>query len=166
MNHATAMELLLWFGARELAQVAVPEDHPPVTPELMRRTIAQENRDDCTPEEIAAADAGMTAIQRALSDATRLVESHLALRHALPLSAGQVAQSPLPRICGAIARRLLHHDRAPDAVNAGYTQAMTWLQDLAQGRTGIVGGAVIGAGAPACDAALRVFDHQTLRGFA
>ncbi|MBF0189785.1 MAG: DUF1320 family protein [Magnetococcales bacterium] len=166
MNHATAAELLLWFGARELAQVAVPEDHPPVTPELMRQTIAQDDRDDHTPEAIAAAEAGLAAIERALSDATRLVESHLALRHGLPLSAAQVAQSPLPRLCGAIARRLLHRDRVPEEVNAGYTLAMAWLQDLAQGRTVIVGGAVVGAGAPAFDAALRVFDDRTLRGFA
>ncbi|MBF0627863.1 MAG: DUF1320 family protein [Magnetococcales bacterium] len=165
MTLASVEDLLLWFGARELAQVAVPEELPVVSSELMRLTIVRGERDAFTDEEITAADAGLGVIERALADATRLIESHVALRHAIPLSGAQVAGSPLPRVCGAIARRLLHRDRVPEEVIAGHTQAMNWLKALAAGQVGIVGGAVHGAGAAAFEAPPRLFDHQTLRGF-
>lgn len=165
MNLTTAEALLIWFGARELAQVSVPEELAPVSGELMRRTIGGESRDDFSPTEIAAADAGLLAIERAIADASRLMESHLALRHALPLTADQVAQSPLPRLCGAIARRLLHRERVPEEVQEGHAQALEWLRELAAGRIALPGGRVTGVGAPAFDAPPRRFDDWTLRGF-
>ncbi|MEO5345861.1 MAG: DUF1320 domain-containing protein [Magnetococcus sp. YQC-9] len=165
MSYAQSAQMLLWFGARELAQVAVPEEVTPISPELLRLTIEGGSRTAYTVEERAAADAGLLALERALEDAARLMDSHLVLRHPLPLSAEQIAQSPLPRLTGEIARRLLHRDRIPEAVQAGYQRAIAWLGDLAAGKTGIIGGAVIGAGSPAFEAHPRLFDDTTLRGF-
>lgn len=167
MSYATAADLLLWYGARELAQVAVPDDLSATTPELMRLTIENGDRDLFAPEEIAAADAGLARINRALSDAGLLITSYLAPRHALPLAPELVETTHLPRTCGAITRRLLHNDRVPEEVIKGYDLAMKWLGDLAAGRAELTPTpAATGAGLAAFDAVDRVFDQETLRGFA
>lgn len=167
MSYATAADLLLWFGAKELAQCAVPDDMAVVSAELMRLTIGQGDRDDFSPEEIAAADVGLAVLDRALSDAEKLLHSYLAGRFALPLSDEQVAQSALPRVCGAVARRFLHHDRVPEEASRGYEMALSWLTDLAVGRAELTAlPMVTRAGLAAFDAGERVFDQETLRGFA
>lgn len=165
MAYATAEDLLALCGARELAQVAVPEEMDSVPPELMRKSLLQEETEGFDPAEILAAEAGRLQVVRCLNDAERLIDSHLALRHALPLPEGQVTQSPLSRLCLALARRLLHRHRVPEEVISGYTQAMEWLRELAAGRVALTGDAIRGIGAPACSAPPRTFDDHTLRGF-
>ncbi|MBF0180717.1 MAG: DUF1320 domain-containing protein [Magnetococcales bacterium] len=166
-GYATAADLLLWYGARELAQCAVPDDLPAIGADLMRLTIAEGDRTPFTPEEIAAADAGLAAIQAALTDAARLIDSYLATRHTLPLAADLAESSGLSRVCGALARRFLHHDQTPEEVARGYDQALAWLRDVGQGRAELRPPAVAtGAGLAAFDASARVFDQETLRGFA
>ncbi|MBF0163430.1 MAG: DUF1320 family protein [Magnetococcales bacterium] len=169
MPYAQPVQMLLWFGARELAQVAVPEELTPVSPELLRLTLEGGNRAGFTADQTDAADVGASALLQALEDASRLIDSYLVTRQLLPLSDERIAQSPLPRLCGEIARRLLHRDRIPEAVQAGYERAMAWLASLGAGQAGIAGGAtgvVAGsAGSPAFDAAPRAFDDTTLWGF-
>ncbi|MBF0296680.1 MAG: DUF1320 family protein [Magnetococcales bacterium] len=166
-GYATASDLLLWYGAKELAQCAVPDDLPAIGADLMRLTIADGDRTPFTPEETAAADAGLAAIQGALTDAARLIDSYLATRHTLPLEADLAGRSGLPRACGALARRFLHHDQVPEEVAKGYDQALAWIRDVGQGRAELRSATVAtGAGLAAFDAASRVFDQETLRGFA
>ncbi|MBF0614226.1 MAG: DUF1320 family protein [Magnetococcales bacterium] len=166
MSYATIEQLLHICGARELAQIAVPEELGLVSPELMRRTLLQEERDSFTDAERGAADAGQERIVQSLHDATVLIDSYLVLRPGLPVSPEQVARTPLPRICAVLARRLLHRERVPEAVVAGHVLAMEWLRDLSAGRVAFLsGGAVVGAGAPDCISKPRIFDDSTLRGF-
>lgn len=167
MNYASTTDLLLWYGAKELAQIAVPDDLPVVGADLLRLTIEAGDLDAFTDERIAAAQVGLTRMERALSDAQQLMNSYLALRYGLPLADALIANSALPRTCGAIARRLLHQDRVPQEVMTGYEMALSWLKDLATGQAELQQGAAnIGAGMAAFDASDRVFDFETLRGFA
>ncbi len=167
MSYATANDLLIWYGAKELTQIAVPEDRLLITPELLRLTIDLGDRGSYTPEERASADEGLIRIERGLSDAHQLMNSYLARRYPLPLSNDLITASALPRSCGAIARRLLHLDRVPAEVIQGYEMALSWLKDLAANKAELQHGAItIGAGLAAFDAADRVFDQTTLSGFA
>ncbi|MEO5335190.1 MAG: DUF1320 domain-containing protein [Magnetococcus sp. YQC-5] len=166
MSYATANDLLVWYGARELAQVAVPDDLTTAGPELMRLTINDADRDTFTEEEISAADAGLARINSALSDAEQLMNSYLALRYDIPLTGTLIQASALPRTCGAIARRLLHHAFVPEEVTMGYDMALLWLKEVAFGKAELDRDVTTtGAGSPAFETGERVFDQETLRGF-
>lgn len=137
MAYASPDDLVAWHGADELSRMATPADLATVTPELLRATIAGSDRSTWTAEEQAAADAALAAIQAALKDASRQMDGYLQARHPLPLAAAVVAGSPLPRICGDVARWLLFGRRVTEEVASRHDKAMAWLRDLAAGRVAL-----------------------------
>lgn len=168
MSYATADDLLLWFGAGELAEVAVPDDRPPITAELLRISIAGGSRSAFSNDDALSADLALTRIQTALAEGGRLLDSYLATRYPLPLSEAVIAASPLPRACSVLALALLYDDQLPKAVAQRQQQVITWLQALAQGRVELApalaqSGRV--ANGPSYSAGVRLFDEEILREF-
>lgn len=166
--YATPTDLITWFGAKELAEITGLDDLTPVPPTLLRLTIDAGNRDDFTAEEIAAADAALTRLQSALDDASRLMDAYLARRYTLPLADAVVSASPLPRICGDLARLLLQDDFSPAEPKTRHLRALDWLQDLALGRTELGSPAAPQghtAGLPDFTARDRFFSDANLKGF-
>lgn len=106
-------------------------------------------------------------VDRALADATALVDGYLATKYALPLSEvpGLVVD-----ITGAIAVWKLYITEAPDKVRADYDGALRMLRDIASGAVRLVGVAGV---APAASGAQgvqtndreRPFTPDTMRGF-
>lgn len=147
--YASPTELVEWFGADELAPMATPADLGRVTPAKLRTTIAGGDRSAWPVGEVAAADAALARLQSALDDASRQIDGYLASRHTLPLAAGVVAASPLPRICGDVARWLIFARRPTEEVAGRYDRAIAWLRDVAAGRVALGGAdpqAAAGAG--------------------
>lgn len=168
MSYTTALDLLTGYGAKELAEIAAPDDLIPVSPELMRRTLSATARDGYSPGEIEAADAAAVRIAAALDEAARLLDSYLARRFSLPLADTVIAAGPLPRVCRDVARRFLYDDQVPEVVTSRHDQALQWLRELASGLVELPGqGEVAGTatGGPAFSASPRVFDATTLQGF-
>lgn len=108
MTYATPADLLDRYEAELLAQRAAPEGVR-VSGELLKLTVAGLDRSGYTAEEIAAADAAIIRMRKALDDAEELVNSHVSDEYQVPLS-------PLPpmivRIVCAIARFFLFGDMA------------------------------------------------------
>ncbi len=136
--------LLLAYGAEELAQVAHSEDLAQIAPELMRLTIESGDRSSYTAEEIAAADEAMQRIQDALSRATAQMDGYLAAQYTLPLDAAVISGSAIPHHCGVIARYLLrvndpegNEETTPAAKR--HKHSMMWLEDVAAGKV-VLGG--------------------------
>ncbi len=169
MSYCTTNELLLWYGAKELAEIATPDDRVPVSAVLMRLTIESGDRSGFTAEERVAADGAMTRIGAAIDQGRRLVDSHLARRFTLPLAVEVVAESPLPRVCAALVRAFLHENRDNETVINRRESALRWLRDLAAGTVALAGDPPVKgvvAGGPAHETGPRVFDERTLSGFA
>ncbi|MBF0182789.1 MAG: DUF1320 family protein [Magnetococcales bacterium] len=168
MSYATAEQLLQWFGAAEVAEVAVPDDQPPISAALLRRVLSGALR---TTEEEAAwasAEQALQRLQQALAEAQRLMDSYLASRYPLPLAETTIAASPLPRMCATLALALLHDNRLPKAVAERQQQAMAWLQALSAGKVELVpqlaqSGRV--ANGPEFVSGIRVFTNDTLQAF-
>lgn len=72
-------------------------------------------------------------LNRAIADADALVDSYLAPRYVLPLSADMVHGSNLPQAAADIARYNLYGDHAPEEVEKRYERQVKWLRDLSQG---------------------------------
>ncbi len=170
MSYATAENLLEWYGARELAQVATPDDLTMTPPELMRLTIEGGNRDAFSADEKAAADAALARIDATMDEASLLIDSYLARRYSLPIAIAGVAASPLPRACGAMARRLLYDDGAPQEVVQRYELTLGWLRDLANNQASLGANqetqSNVGAGMADFETKTRIFDAGSLKGFA
>lgn len=166
--YATPTNMMLWFGAKELAEITGLDDLTPVPPTLMRLTIEEGNRTAYSNDEIAAADAALARLQAALDDAGRLMEAQLARRYTLPLDNAVIQQSPLPRICGDLARMLLQDDFSPGEPKERHLRALQWLRDLADGRTELNPAAAHqgqSAGLPVIAAGTRFFSDDQLKGF-
>ncbi|MEO5341067.1 MAG: DUF1320 domain-containing protein [Magnetococcus sp. MYC-9] len=168
MNYATAQQMLLWFGAGEMAEVAVPDDRPAIHAELLRLRLDGAPTGDYGEADTTTADLAIARIQNALAEGGRLLDSYLATRYPLPLPATVVDNSPLPRACGVLALTLLLDDQLPRAVAEQQRQVIGWLQALAKGQVELApelaqSGRV--ANGPSHSAGPRVFDAQSLRGF-
>ncbi|MBF0445037.1 MAG: DUF1320 family protein [Magnetococcales bacterium] len=169
MSYATPQNLLQWYGAKELAQTATPDDLVVVPAQLMRLTIEGGNRDAFSLEEIASADKALERITAALSEATLLIESYISRRYELPITDTVVQGSPLPRSCGAMARRLLYDDAVPQEVEKRYEHTLGWLRDLANNRADLnlntTSQGQVGVGLADFENRERIFDNTLLQGF-
>ncbi|MBF0401473.1 MAG: DUF1320 family protein [Magnetococcales bacterium] len=168
MSYATADHLLLWFGAGELTEVAVPDDRPTISAELLRLTIAAAPRTAYGADECLTADLAVSRLQTALAEGSRLLDSYLAARYPLPLPESVIAASPLPRACCVLALTLLYDDQLPKAVTQRQQQVIQWLQALTQGVVELApplaqSGRV--ANGPSHASGPRVFDDNSLREF-
>ncbi|MBF0193484.1 MAG: DUF1320 family protein [Magnetococcales bacterium] len=169
MSYATPQNLLRWYGAKELAEIATPDDLVAVPAQLMRLTIDGGNRDAFSQEEMLSADKGLERITAALSEATLLIESYISRRYELPITDTDVAASPLPRSCGTMAQRLLYDDAVPQEVEKRYEQALGWLRDLANNRADLclktTSPGQVGAGLAEFESKERIFDSTSLQDF-
>ncbi|MBF0098563.1 MAG: DUF1320 family protein [Magnetococcales bacterium] len=168
MSYATTEQLLQWFGAAEVCEVAVPDDQVPIVAALLRLALAGQHDDSYSAAEWQAADAALLRIQTALQEAQHLMDSYLASRYPLPLSETVVNASPLPRMCATMALALLHDNRLPKALAQRQQQVLEWLQSLSAGKVELApllaqSGRV--ANGPEFVSGLRLFNHDTLRTF-
>ena len=104
-------------------------------------------------------------VDRALVDASELMDGYLARRYQLPLSE---VEPMLVGLACDIARYRLQTINPLEVVTENYRQALKALRDIADGRVRLsVGGAEpeAGGGTVLVDGPDRVFTRDTLRGF-
>ena len=107
MGYVTQSGLVERFGEEEIIQLTDRTAVPP-----------------------AAIDA--TVVERAIADASSMIDGYLARRYALPLTATPPA---LAKAAADIARYYLHGAAAgkDDAVSRAHEAALRWLRDIASG---------------------------------
>lgn len=133
--YATPTDMLS-FGAEELAHLTAP-DNRRVNGDLLRLTIEGGDRSGYSAEDIAAADKALKRLDEVLADASRRIDSYLAPRYRLPLSADLVEHSDLKQACQDVARWLLFDDAPTEAVTDRYDRTIAWLRDLSSGRASL-----------------------------
>ena len=131
MQYATPAQLIDRFDAQELAQVSVPKEHVSIDAALLKLTVTAGDRSSYTADEIAAADAALVKINRALSDASGVIDSRLETRYQLPLSSVSLI---LEQYCCDIARYNLYDDHATDHITKRYDDAVQFLNDVSEGK--------------------------------
>ncbi len=169
--YVTPAQLAQRPGAEELAQVATPSTSPIVDTALMQAVLLGTSTSAWTADQVAAANAALARITDAITDAGGIIEGFLQRRgYTLPLS-------PVPGVvvawARAITRYLLHKDRITDPktdpIGRDYQDAFKFLQLTASGQFSLGVGdtvTVIGSGDTQVDAPNRIFDSDTLEGFA
>ncbi|MBF0380688.1 MAG: DUF1320 family protein [Magnetococcales bacterium] len=169
MSYASHLNLLQWYGAKELAQTATPDDLAMLSAQLMRLTIEGGDRDSYSTQEIEIADKSIARITAALAEASLVIDSYISRRYELPIADTDIDNTPLPRCCGAMARRLLYDDAVPQEVERRYEETLTWLKDLANNRADLNLGTSSqtrrGAALADFENKQRIFDNTSLKGF-
>ena len=163
--------------ARELAQAATPERLRIPADEVMDAVLRGADTTAMDPDDVAAAQAAVVVIGRALDSADALIDGYLATRgYALPLqlSPTSTGKSMLTVWARAIARYLLNGsritDESKDPVARDYRDALKRLADVAAGKLSL-GGTDPQAPANATstdvrfDSAPAVFGRHELRHF-
>lgn len=103
MAYATSADLVERFGEEEIIQLS---------------------------DRLASSALDQPVLQRALDDASALIDGTLAGRYALPLAS---VPALLVGLCCDLARFALYEDAAPDLVRERKTDALARLRDLANG---------------------------------
>ncbi|MBF0401885.1 MAG: DUF1320 family protein [Magnetococcales bacterium] len=137
MPYATPTDLLLLFGATEMAGLARSDHIPPdvhVSGELMELTVSGGSRSAYTADEQTAADHCLSRMLFVLGEASLHMDSYLGSRYALPLAAGTVGANPLKTVCGDLARHALDDDSTDKATAARHADAIRWLEKVAAGQ--------------------------------
>lgn len=140
MPYITHSELAERPGARELAQVATPENRPVLDIELMDATLRGMDRSAWSPDAIADADAALRRIDDAVAEADATIDGYLAKRgYAVPMElAAESARKLIAGWSRAIARYLLQKDSISDektsAIARDYRDAQRLLQATADGK--------------------------------
>lgn len=147
--YITPVQLAESPGARELAQVATPEQSPVVDTALMDATLRGTDRSAWSSDDIAVADDALARIQDAIDGAGAVIEGYLVLRgYALPLDP---APNIVTRWARSIVRYSLHKDRISDPksdpIARDYSDALKFLQATADGSFSI--GVSVDPAAPA-----------------
>ncbi|ALG67877.1 DUF1320 domain-containing protein [Beggiatoa leptomitoformis] len=143
MAYATALDMLLYYQAKELAKTATPKSSPTaanIVPECLEALIKDENTSAWTSEQVETAQAGLEAINEALADAEKLMTSYFARRYQMPLNDATIAVNPVKRGCGDIARYFIAERKFKDIteVTKRYNDVMTWLLDVGSGKAGLM----------------------------
>lgn len=157
--YVTINDMIRWFGGREMCEIASADTGAVITE---ARLLAP----DDDPEAMFAAG----RVTDALTQASRLADSYLARRYPLPLDDAMVADSPMARHCGEIARFLLWDDRASESVRDRHDRAIRWLEMIASGKASLTGAApstrtTTGVDLPMFTTSAGEFGTQALRGF-
>ena len=139
MPYATQQDLIDRFGEQEL--------------------IEQTDREN--GEEVDA-----NVVSKALADADELIDSYIARRVALPLSA---VPDRLVRVASNIARYFLYADRPTEAVQRAYDLDVKWLLEVSQGKAVLSADGVEPTAAPDLVAEFtgdaRLFSRAGLKGY-
>lgn len=131
--YTTALDLLQWFDAQEIAQAATPKRYPVVDAVLLELTASGGDRSAYTALQIEAADAALVVINEALAAASLTIDSYLRERYTLPLTQAIIDTSPLARTCGDLARFELNPGQDVEPLNKRHDKALRWLRDVANG---------------------------------
>lgn len=129
MPYLTPAQLEDATSARELAQVASPQDARPCTAETLRTAIA--GGDISSAPDGPAAAAALDRIVAMIDNAGDLVDNFLRGRYQLPLA--DPPPSTIAEIMVRVSRFLLHKDRATKDIQWRYEEAMQWLADIRDG---------------------------------
>lgn len=171
MAYITPIDLAERPGARELAQVATPEDKHVADTALMDATLRGGDRSAWSVPDQADADAAMARIQDAVAEADSLIDGFLAKRgYALPLA-------PVPKLVTgwsrSIARYLLHKSRISmetnDPIVRDYRDALKLLQLTSDGKFSLGADDVVATGGSGTDVRFSypepVFGRKQLNSF-
>jgi hypothetical protein len=124
----SAIQLLVRFGARDITQVAVPDDKRPIEPELLLAAAAGEPLDDWPSEDLAIAVAALARIADAVTRARSEVSFYLRFR-----PAGEDAPDWVTDDLAEIARYHLYDDAGQETstVRVLYKDVLKRLETLA-----------------------------------
>lgn len=139
MDYCTQQDLIDRFGSDELVQLTDKTNYP-------------------------ASTIDSVTVDRALSDASALIDSYLAKLYRLPLS---TVPPFLTKAAADIARYFLYGKSAEDTVTKAYTDAVTWLTNISKGLVTLdaegVAPAEAGDGQVQVHAPRRIFSRDSLR---
>lgn len=165
MAYATAQELVIAFGANELAQMATPKRFSIVDDERLELAIEDEDFPAGESDELAL-EACLDAINLALASANGLIDSYLANKYSLPLVS---TPAVLKEAALDLARYELHKERATEEVRDRRKEIVSWLRDLSAGkaRLGVpaIDSAAGASGISIVPSAGRTFTATTLEAF-
>lgn len=160
--------------ARELAQAATPERLRIPADEVMDAVLRGADTTAMDPDDVAAAQAAVVVIGRALDSADALIDGYLRMRKPVPYT---VPLSPVPEVVSVwaqwIGRYLLHKERfgteeKTDPVVRDYKEAIRLLQEVRDGKFSLGVEDPLpppSSGAPAFCGPARVFSMDTLKDF-
>lgn len=166
MGYATASDLVVAFGAQELAEVSTPKRFTIVDAERLELAIEDPTFPTGEADE-AELEACLDAINGALAIADSVVDTYLSVRYTLPLASTPVS---LRKRTLDLARFELHDERATEEVRNRRNDAIKWLEGIAAGRVKIGDSAIdSGVGAKAgfkhTDTGGKTFNHTTLENY-
>lgn len=111
----------------------------------------------------------LSKVEAALADSSEIIDGYVSNRYELPIDP---VPAVLDRICGDLAREMLHRTRPVEAVTLAADRARSMLKDIGAGRMKlpIAGGgtaeaAAVGLPAWGQSADARIFNADKLSGF-
>lgn len=128
MPYVTAKGLRDATSNIELAQVATPREHRPITAEQMQKAI--DGEDYSGDPDAAWITLALQRVQKAVQDASDFLDNYLRLRYRVPLL---TPPSTVTEIIVRISRYLLHNERATKEIVDRYKEAVGWCEDIANG---------------------------------
>ena len=130
MAYATALELVIAFGADELAQLTTPKRFDTVDSTRLELAIETPTFPAGQIDELAL-EACLDAINGALAIADSLVDTYLGVRYTLPLASVPVS---LRKRTLDLARFELHDQGATEEVRNRRNDAINWLEKISAGK--------------------------------
>ncbi|NMY21136.1 phage protein Gp36 family protein [Pseudomonas sp. WS 5410] len=125
----SASQLLVRFGARDIAEIAVPDTDRVIAPELLVEAAAGQPLDEWPPEDVATAVATLARIADAVTRARSEVSFYLRFR-----AAGEDAPAWVTDDLAEIARYHLYDDAGKEesTVRVLYKDVIKRLETLAR----------------------------------
>ncbi len=156
----SASQLLVRFGARDITQVAVPDDQRPIEPELLVAAASGAPLDDWEPEDVAVAVMTLARIADVVTRARSEVSFYLRFR-----PVGEDAPEWVTDDLAEIARYHLYDDAGKEesTVRVLYKDVIKRLETLAK-EDKERGASDGGASGLQISHQPRLMDRRTLRG--
>ena len=131
MPYLTASDLIVRFGAEELAQMADRGTPRLVTAELLEAAAGGADTSGWGAADAEAVDKAMASIAQAIEDAQSAIDGYLSGRYSTPLA---TPPASIKRLAGDIARYYLYDDHATETVQKRYDVAIAYLRDVSAGK--------------------------------
>ncbi|MGK2926112.1 MAG: gp436 family protein [Lysobacterales bacterium] len=130
MPYATAADLVIAFGARELAQLATPRRFDVVGDEDLELAIEDDTYPTGKPNE-QALEACLDAINQALAVTDGMIDSYVGTHYTLPLAS---TPAVLREAALDLARYELQKEAATEEAQKRRDQVVAWLKDISGGK--------------------------------